>query len=157
LRPFAHYHRGDGVVPQFPAGTAIASQIHKRFADKEFPMEEAKDLLKTSLEELEKVLSSRSVVGEPIHIDGNTIIPLTSVGFGFGAGGGSGKPPKGEPGEGAGAGTGGGGGIRPVAVLVVNKDGVRLESVKGGAASALEQIGAAIGKAVGRKAAEKGA
>jgi uncharacterized spore protein YtfJ len=120
-------------------------------------MDDAKDLLKTSLEELEKVLSSRSVVGEPIQIDGNTIIPLTSVGFGFGAGGGSGKPPKGEAGEGTGAGTGGGGGIRPVAVLVVNKDGVRLESVKGGAASVLEQVGAAIGKAVAAKVEEKGA
>ena len=120
-------------------------------------MEDAKDLLKTSLAELEKVLSSRSVVGEPIQINGNTIIPLTSVGFGFGAGGGSGKPPKGEAGEGAGAGTGGGGGIRPVAVLVVNKDGVRLEPVKGGTASALEHVGMAIGKAMSAKMEEKGA
>lgn len=120
-------------------------------------MDDAKDLLKTSLEELEKVLSSRSVVGEPMQINGNTIIPLTSVGFGFGAGGGSGKTPKGETGEGAGAGTGGGGGIRPVAVLIVNKDGVRLEPVKGGASRVLEQLGAAIGKAVGGKAEEKSA
>jgi len=120
-------------------------------------MDDAKELLKTSLEELEKVLSSRSVVGEPMQINGHTIIPLTSVGFGFGAGGGAGKPPKGEAGEGAGAGTGGGGGIRPVAVLVINKDGVRLEPIKSGTASVLEQVGNAIGKAVGGKAEEKSA
>ncbi len=111
-------------------------------------MQAVKELLKTSLEELEKVLRSRTVVGEPMVIEGNTIIPLSSVGFGFGAGGGSGPAPKPATGEGTGAGTGGGGGIKPIAVIIVNKDGVRVESIKGGSASALEALGSAIGKAV---------
>jgi len=110
-------------------------------------MDEVKDLLKSTLEELEKVLSTRSVVGEPIEVDGNTLIPLSSIGFGFGAGGGSGKAPKTEAAEGAGSGTGGGGGVKPVAIIVVNKDGVRLEPILGGAANALEAVGGAIGKA----------
>lgn len=117
-------------------------------------MDDVKDLLKTTLEELEKVLSARTVVGEPMEINGNTLIPLSSVGFGFGAGGGSGSAPKTEAAEGAGAGTGGGGGVRPVAVVVVDKNGVRIEPIKGGAASALEQVGSALGKAMERRAKE---
>jgi uncharacterized spore protein YtfJ len=117
-------------------------------------MNNVKELLQTSLEELEKTLSSRTVVGDPIEVDGNTLIPLSAVGFGFAAGGGSGTSPKAEAGEGSGAGTGGGGGVRPVAVLVINKDGVRLEPVKSGTASVLEQLGSAIGKAVEHKASE---
>ena len=50
-------------------------------------MEHVKDVLKTSLEELERVLDTKTVVGEPIVIEGNTLIPLISIGFGFGAGG----------------------------------------------------------------------
>ena len=117
-------------------------------------MEDVKDLLKTSLEELEKVLSTRTVVGDPIEIGGNTIIPLSSVGFGFGAGGGAGKATSGDAGEGAGAGTGGGGGIRPVAVLIVNEQGVRLEPLKSGTASVLEKIGSAIGSAIENKSGD---
>ena len=117
-------------------------------------MDEVKDLLKTTLEELERVLSARTVVGDPIEIGGNTLIPLSSVGFGFGAGGGSGTAPKEAAAEGVGAGTGGGGGIKPVAVIIVSKDGVRVEPIKGGAASALEQVGSAIGKAMEKRASE---
>lgn len=117
-------------------------------------MDNVKDLLKTTLEELEKVLSARTVVGEPMTIEGNTIIPLSSIGFGFGAGGGSGTGPKSETAEGTGAGTGGGGGIKPIGVIVVTKDGVRVEPIKGGTASVLESVGSAIGKAMERKTEE---
>ena len=118
-------------------------------------MQDVKDLLQTSLEELEKVLSARTVVGEPMNIGGNTLIPLSSVGFGFGAGGGSGTSPKTDASEGVGAGTGAGGGIKPVAVIIVNEDGVRVESVKGGTASALESVSNAIGKAVEAKSKKR--
>ena len=111
-------------------------------------MDDVKDLLKTTLEELEKVLSTRTVVGEPMQVDGHTLIPLSSIGFGFGAGGGVGKPTKTEAAEGAGSGTGGGGGIKPVAMVVVNKQGVRLEPITSGTASVLEAVGSAIGKAM---------
>lgn len=114
-------------------------------------MEHVKDVLKTSLEELERVLDTKTVVGEPIVIEGNTLIPLISIGFGFGAGGGTGKSEKGDD-EGVGAGTGGGGGIRPVALVIINKDGdVRVESIKSGMASAFEHIGEAVGKAMQEK------
>ena len=75
-------------------------------------MEEVEKLLKGSVEEMEKLLSAKTVVGEPLIVDGNTVVPLLSVGFGFGAGGGSGKGKRdGHDQEGGGSGTGGGGGV----------------------------------------------
>ena len=59
-------------------------------------MEIVENLVKTTLGEIEKVLSTRTVVGEPITIEGATLIPLISVGFGFGAGGGNRLSAQGE-------------------------------------------------------------
>jgi len=118
-------------------------------------MEDVEKLVKTSLGEIEKLLSTKSVVGDPITIEGSTIIPLISIGFGFGAGGGSGRGEKAAKGEGTGGGTGGGGGIKPIAIIVISKDGVKVESIKGGTASALEKVGDVIGKAVEKRGEKK--
>jgi uncharacterized spore protein YtfJ len=123
-------------------------------------MEDVEKLLKSSMEEIERVLNSKTVVGDMITIGDVTIIPLVSLGFGFGAGGGSGKGkiPSGEAkgeGEGGGAGTGGGGGIKPVAMIIIDKNGVRVESVKGGASSAFESVAKAIGSAIQAEKKEK--
>ncbi len=123
-------------------------------------MDNVEALLKTALAEVEQMLSTKTVIGEPVTIEGHTLIPLVSIGFGYGAGGGSGKGDDPMKGEGAGAGTGGGGGVRPVAIIIINKDGVRVESIKGGATIAFEKIGEAIGKCMEShtpgKSAEKG-
>ncbi len=115
-------------------------------------MEEVEKLFKSSTEEMEKLLSSKSVVGEPIVVDGHTIVPLLSLGFGFGAGGGGGKGKNGDShdGEGSGGGTGGGGGVKPVAVIIISKDGVRVEPIQG-PPSGLEKLGAAIGSAIDKR------
>ncbi len=110
-------------------------------------MEDVEGLLKTAMGEIERMLNTKTVVGEPITIEGNTLIPLISVGFGFGAGGGTGKVKTAEAGEGTGGGTGGGGGVKPVALVIINKDGVRLEPIKGAATSVLEKLAETIGKA----------
>ena len=102
------------------------------------------DLVKTTLGEIEKVLSTRTVVGEPITIEGRTLIPLISVGFGFGAGGGEGKGEAKQKGEGVGGGTGGGAGVKPIAIVIIDKGGVRIEPIKGGLTTAIEKIGEAI-------------
>lgn len=118
-------------------------------------MEPVENLLKTTLGEIERVLNSKSVVGAPITVEGNTLIPLVSIGFGFGAGGGSGKDPKNPQSEGSGEGSGGGGGVKPVAVVLVTKDGVRVEPVRTGAASVVEKLGDAVGKIVEKRAAQQ--
>ncbi len=102
------------------------------------------DLVKTTLGEIEKVLSTRTVVGEPITIEGTTLIPLISVGFGFGAGGGEGKAEAKQKGEGVGGGTVGGAGVRPIAIIIIDKGGVRIEPIKGGMATAIEKIGETV-------------
>lgn len=107
-------------------------------------MEEVDSLVKTTLGEIEKVLSTRTVVGEPIAIQGATLVPLISVGFGFGAGGGSGKAETKQKGEGSGGGTGGGAWIKPIAVVIVDKQGVRIEPIRGGLTTAIEKIGETI-------------
>lgn len=107
-------------------------------------MEDIEKLIKTTLGEIEKVLDSKTVVGEPITIEGTTLIPLMSVGFGFAAGGGTGKGETKEETEGGGSGTGGGGGVKPIAVIVIDKDGVRIEPIKGGMATAMEKLSETI-------------
>lgn len=119
-------------------------------------MENVEALLKTALGEVEQMLDTKTVIGEPITVEGNTIIPLVSIGFGFGAGGGSGKGQDPVKGEGTGAGTGGGGGVKPVAIIIINKDGARVEPIKGCAATAFEKIGEAIGKCMESCASGKG-
>ena len=111
-------------------------------------MEDVESLVKTTLGEIEKVLSTKTVVGEPITIEGNTLIPLISVGFGFGAGGGSGTGMAKQKGEGFGSGSGGGAGVKPVAVIIINKDGVRVEPIMGSMATAIERIGEALPKSM---------
>ena len=119
-------------------------------------MEHVESLLKTAMSEIERMLDSKTVVGDPIQIEGSTIIPLVSVGFGFGAGGGTGTGTlkSGEGGEGSGGGTGGGGGVKPVAMIIIDKDGVRIEPIKGAATSVLERVAEVIGETMKKDAPE---
>ena len=107
-------------------------------------MEIVESLTKTTLEQIEKVLTTRTVVGEPITIESTTLLPLISVGFGFGAGGASGKGEAKQKGEGAGGGTGGGAWVKPIAMVIIDKEGVRIEPIMGGIATTIERLGEAI-------------
>lgn len=102
------------------------------------------NVFEKAIVEIERMLNTKTVVGDPITVDGNTLIPLISMGFGFGVGSGEGTDPK--KGTGQGGGTGGGGGVKPVALVVVNKDGVHVESVKGASASLVEKVADAASK-----------
>ena len=107
-------------------------------------MTDIENLFGKAIGEIERMLNTKTVVGDPITVDGATLIPLISVGFGFGVGGGEGNDPK--KGAGRGGGAGGGGGVKPVALIIIDKDGVRVEPVKGGAASLVDKIADAAGK-----------
>lgn len=98
-------------------------------------MSEVETLLKATITEMEKLLMSKTVIVEPITAGENTVVPLLSVGAGFGAGAGSGKGD-----EGASGGAGGGFGIKPVAVIIIEKDMVRVEPVRKGSGSLIEQL-----------------
>jgi uncharacterized spore protein YtfJ len=113
-------------------------------------MDNIENLFDKTVGEIERMLNSKTVVGDPIEIEGNTLIPLVNVGFGFGVG--SGEGTEQEKGSGHGGGTGGGGGVKPVALVVINSDGVHVESIKSGAASAFEKVAETVGKAAAAKA-----
>lgn len=112
-------------------------------------MQNIENLFDKAVGEIERMLNTKTVVGEPITIEGNTLIPLINVGFGFGVGSGQGTEPK--KGTGEGGGTGGGGGVKPVALVIVNDDGVQVEPIKSGTASVLEKAAETIGKTISDK------
>jgi uncharacterized spore protein YtfJ len=98
-------------------------------------MEDVEKLLKSTVDELDRLLNAKNVLGDPIDREGATVIPVVSYGFGFGAGGSTGGK------SGAGAGTGGGGGIKPVGAIIFDKNGARVEAVKGALSNVAEIIG----------------
>lgn len=98
-------------------------------------MEDVEKLLKGTVEELDRLLNAKNVLGAPIEKEGATIIPLVSYGFGFGAGGNADQK------KGQGGGTGAGGGIKPMGAIIIDENGVRIESLKGKVSGLVEAIG----------------
>ena len=91
------------------------------------------DPIKTTVEEIRKILNVENVVGKTIETDELLMFPVTKMGMGFGAGMAEGKGTENM--EGAGAGAGGAAGIEPVSVVVVFKgvsgpEGVKVMSLK---------------------------
>ena len=84
------------------------------------------ELIKNTLKEAQELMTSKTVVGEPIRTDTHTVIPVSKVMFGFGGGGSEGNE-KGKVGNGQGV--GGGWSIEPVAFVVVGDDGAKLMTI----------------------------
>jgi len=116
-------------------------------------MPDLEQIAKSMLGEVERVLDTKKVVGEPIVSGDTTVIPLVCLGLAFGGGVGQGHAPgqQENPAQGSGSGAGVGGGVKPIAVIVITKDGVRLEPVKRGATPVLERVVDTIGKAAERR------
>lgn len=112
-------------------------------------MEDVEKLLKGTVEELDRLLNAKNVLGDPIERNGATVIPIVSYGFGFGAGGNSGAK------TGSGAGTGGGGGIKPLGAIIFDANGARVEAVKGALSNVAEVIGEAAAHAIDKPSARK--
>ncbi|WP_334194682.1 GerW family sporulation protein [Pararhodobacter sp.] len=104
-------------------------------------MDDVVKLLKGTVDELEKLLNAKNVLGDPIDRDGATVIPIVSYGFGFGAGGGTGGV-AGQTGNGMG--TAAGGGIRPVGAIIIDAGGARVEPVRGDMATMAEAVGSTV-------------
>ena len=81
--------------------------------------------LEAIVERLERLVSTKTVIGEPMQVGDVTLIPVLDVAFGFGGGGGESKE-KGECGAGSGSGAGAGARISPRAVLVIRGSDVTL-------------------------------
>ena len=85
----------------------------------------ASDLLQKIAETLGTTATVKSVFGEPIQVNGKTVVPVAKVAYGFGGGFGAGKDAAvpDRPGEGG----GGGGGVRafPAGALEITDGGTR--------------------------------
>ncbi len=86
------------------------------------------DLIKSTLEELQDLMVSKTVVGDPVQAGDHTVIPVSQVMFGFGGGGGS-DTTKSESNPTEGEGIGGGWSIKPVAFVVIGPDGSKLLTI----------------------------
>ena len=106
--------------------------------------EDIEKMIQAALGQIEGVLDSKSVVGEPITVGDYTIVPLISIGFGFGVGSGTGKSEDFIRGEGTGGASVGGGGVKPVAVVVIGPEGAKVEALKGATASLVESLAATV-------------
>lgn len=80
---------------------------------------------------LSEVASADAVVGPAQERDGRIVIPLATVSAAFGLGMGFGREDKerGDTGEGGGGGGGGRGGARPVAVIELTAETMRVHQV----------------------------
>ena len=83
-----------------------------------------KELIDSAVAHLHTSASVKTVYGEPVVIDGKTIIPVAKVAYGFGGGTGTRKAPvdkeaKESPVAEAGEGAGGGVAAKPVGVVEV--------------------------------------
>lgn len=74
------------------------------------------EFMKATVDELEKLVSTKNIIGDPIPMGERIVIPVASYGFGFG--GGYAKGFEGMKGEGGGSGAGAG--ITPIALIIID-------------------------------------
>src|SRR5262245_63893008 len=85
----------------------------------------AVDVLQKIGDTLGSTATVKSVFGEPIHVNGKTVVPVAKVAYGFGGGAGSGKNDAQSDRHGEGG--GGGGGVRafPAGALEITEGRTR--------------------------------
>jgi uncharacterized spore protein YtfJ len=91
------------------------------------------DVLKQMAEDVKRFTKTETIFGEPIEVQGNTIIPICKVAIGYGGGGGEGEGPAElkRSGKGAGAGAGAGLKIEPAAVIVAKEGKISIVQIGG--------------------------
>ncbi|MFZ5900514.1 MAG: GerW family sporulation protein [Bacillota bacterium] len=104
---------------------------------------------------LENLISTKTVVGEPIVSGNTTIIPIVTASVGFGMGSGEGQDEKHQGGKGIGAGAGMK--LTPSALLIIQGDNVQVYSLanKGSLAKLAEMIPEVINKFHPREKSEQ--
>ncbi len=109
-----------------------------------------KELVDAAVEHIYTRAGVKTVYGEPVVVDGKTIIPVAKVAYGFGGGAGSKKAPASAAGKEApaktGEGAGGGVAAKPVGVVEVTDEETKF--VAFGQTKKLAWA-AAVGSAVG--------
>lgn len=78
--------------------------------------------IKTTVEELNKIINVNNVIGDPIETDDKILIPVIKMGVGFGGG----ENFLGKEGSAAGAGAG----VEPISMVMIPKKGNDAEGVR---------------------------
>lgn len=79
------------------------------------------EMIRIAVSELERLISTKNVVGEPVAMGDRIMIPISGYGFGFGGGSGKGNAGEGQAGAvGEGSGVGAAAGVTPIAVVVLD-------------------------------------
>lgn len=81
-------------------------------------------LMGVTIEKIRDMVNAETIIGDPIHVDDTTIIPVSRVTFGFASGGSDIGPSSNKQMFGGGSGAGRLG-VTPVAFLVVSNGNVR--------------------------------
>ena len=113
-------------------------------------MDDVKSLLDGTVEQLDKLLNARNVLGDPIERGNATVYPIVSFGFGFGAGG------RKDAKIGNSGGTGAGGGIKPIGAIIIDEDGARVEGIHGATSEIIGVLGRTATKAIDKAVEVKG-
>lgn len=96
-------------------------------------MEDIKQLAGKITEQLTRLAKSSAVMSKPISSGERHLVPLCELSLAFGSGGGTGEAKGDDAGAGSAKGKGGGaaGGAKatPVAVLIVDEQGVRIQTL----------------------------
>lgn len=95
---------------------------------------QAQDLLDTLIKDIQQITKTETIVGEPMTVGANTVIPVIRMNVGFGAGGGEGQGTDAKTNtQGGGTGGGAGGGIRiePAAFIVSRGDELSVMAAPG--------------------------
>lgn len=78
-------------------------------------------MIRIAVSELERLISTKNVVGEPVAMGDRVMIPISGYGFGFGGASGTGNAGEGQAGAGGeGSGVGAGAGVTPIAVVILD-------------------------------------
>jgi uncharacterized spore protein YtfJ len=109
------------------------------------------EMLGVTVSSLEKFISTKTCVGEPIVIGDVTLIPVQTVSFGYGSGGGEGKQ---TDQSGTGGGSGAGASLKPIAVIAVKGADVQVFPL--GGKGVIEKIAAMLPDALSKIKIGKG-
>ena len=117
------------------------------------------DVLRQLAEDLKGFARTETIFGEPIEIQGNTVIPVCKLSIGYGGGGGEGEGgEEKKAGKGTGAGAGGGVKLEPAA-LIIAREGeisvVGIQAKRGRMEALLEMIPETVEKLMKAKGKKK--
>ena len=100
------------------------------------------DIIQTSLQSIKTLIDANTIIGQPIHAEGVTLIPVSKLSFGFASGGSDFTTKNQKPAapNTFGGGTGAGAKLEPLAFLVVKGDSVRVLSVAPPPATTVDRV-----------------